>query len=62
VIGIAGAVVLGRWLSALVFQVSPWDARILAATTAILVLTGLFAAWLPARRASRVPPALAIQN
>ena len=61
VIGIAGAVVLGRWLSSLVFQVSPWDVRILAATTGLLVITGLLAAWLPARRASRVPPGTAIQ-
>ena len=41
VTGIAGALVLGRWLSSLVFQVSPWDPRILAATALLLSVTGL---------------------
>jgi ABC-type antimicrobial peptide transport system permease subunit len=59
--GTAGALALGRWLSSLVFQISPWDPRILAATAALLAITGLLAAWLPARRAARVPPAIAIQ-
>ena len=61
-IGIAGALVLGRWLSSLVFQVSPWDPRILAATAMLLTITGLVSAWLPARRASRVSPGTAMRS
>jgi predicted permease len=62
VVGIGGATVLGRWLSSLVFLISPSDPRILLATAFLLTITGLFAAWLPARRASRVPPRIAIQE
>ena len=60
VAGIAGALMLGRWLASLLFQTSPWDPRILAATSLLLTLTGLFAAWLPARRAARLEPRTAI--
>jgi putative ABC transport system permease protein len=57
-----GALVLGRWLSSLLFQVSPWDPRVLAVTAGLLMITGAVAAWLPARRASRVAPAMAMQE
>lgn len=62
VAGITGALVLGRWLSSLLFQVSPRDPRILLATSLALVITGLLAAWLPARRASRGAPSIAMRQ
>jgi len=62
VAGTAGALVLGRWLSSLVFQVSPWDFRILATTALLLTMTALIAAWLPARRAARIQPRIAMQE
>lgn len=62
VAGIAGAMVLGRWLTSLVFEVSPSDPKILLATASLLTFTGLLAAWLPARRASRVAPRVALQE
>jgi putative ABC transport system permease protein len=62
VVGVVGALVLGRWLSSLLFQVTPWDPRILAVTAVLLMITGAVAAWLPARRASRVAPRMAIQE
>jgi ABC-type antimicrobial peptide transport system permease subunit len=61
-VGTAGALVLGRWLSSLVFQVSPWDVRVLAATAVLLTLAALLAAWLPARRASRIEPRTAMHE
>jgi putative ABC transport system permease protein len=61
-IGLAGALVLGRWLSSLVFEISPSDPRILLATALLLTLVGLIAAWLPARRAARMEPRVAIQS
>jgi putative ABC transport system permease protein len=54
--GLAGALVLGRWLSSLLFEVSPWDGWILFATAMLLTLTGLASAWLPAHRASALKP------
>jgi putative ABC transport system permease protein len=60
-LGAAGALVLGRWLSSIVFQTSPSDPRIILATALLLTVTGVLAAWLPVRRASRVNPTVAIQ-
>ena len=60
--GLAGALVLGRWLSSLLFETSPWDPRILAATVVLLTIVGLISAWLPARRAARVEPRSAMQE
>ena len=57
-----GALLLGRWLTLLVFEVSPSDPRIILATALVLTITGLLAAWLPARRASRVAPRIAMQE
>ena len=60
--GTAGSLLLGRWLTSLSFQISPSDPRILLAAAVLLTLTGLLAAWLPARRASNVPPRIAMQE
>jgi predicted permease len=60
--GTVGALVLGRWLTSLAFGISPSDPRIFLAATALLTITGLLAAWLPARRASRVAPRIAMQE
>jgi ABC-type antimicrobial peptide transport system permease subunit len=62
VFGSAGALMLGRWLTSLVFQIRPSDPRVMLATASLLTVTGLIAAWLPARRASRVEPRVAIQE
>ena len=60
--GTAGALILGRWLTSLSFEISPSDPRILLAAAVLLTVTGLLAAWLPARRASQVPPRIAMQD
>jgi putative ABC transport system permease protein len=62
VLGTAGALLLARWLTTLAFGISPSDPRILGGAAVVLATTGLLAAWLPARRASRVAPAVAIQD
>jgi ABC-type antimicrobial peptide transport system permease subunit len=62
VAGVVGALVLGRWLSALVFEVSPSDPRILLATALVLAGVAILAAWLPAQRAARVEPRMAMQD
>jgi len=60
--GVGGAFVLGRWLSSFAFGVSPWDPLILLGAALLLSVTGLLAAWLPARRAVRVSPRIAMQD
>jgi putative ABC transport system permease protein len=60
--GTLGALVLGRLLTSLAFEISPSDPRILLAAVVLLTITGFLAAWLPARRASRVGPRIAMQE
>jgi predicted permease len=60
--GLAGALVLGRWLAALAFGISPSDPRILTAAALALALAAIAAAWLPAQRAARVQPRIAMQE
>jgi predicted permease len=58
--GIAGALLLGRSLQPIAFHVHPADPLVMASTTAVLVGVAGIAAWLPARRASRVAPKIAM--
>jgi putative ABC transport system permease protein len=60
--GIAGALMLGQWLSSLVYETSPRDPRVLAATTLLLMVAAFLSAWLPAWRASRVEPRIAMHD
>jgi hypothetical protein len=60
--GTIGALLLGRWLTALAFGISPSDPRIILAAAAVLTTTGLLAAWVPSRRAARVEPKYAMQE
>jgi predicted permease len=60
--GLCGALALGGGLSALVFQTSPRDPRILIGTVLVLAAVALGSAWLPAWRASRVEPRIAMQE
>ena len=57
-ISLAGA----RVLAASLYEVTPLDPATLAAVAAILVLTSLLAAYLPARRASRVDPSIVLKS
>jgi ABC-type antimicrobial peptide transport system permease subunit len=55
-LGLAGAVVLGRWSEALLYGVTPTDPGTIAAVVLILVLSAAVAIALPARRAARTNP------
>lgn len=60
--GVAGALAIGRLLTALAFETSPSDPRILLAAATLLTLVACLAAWLPARHASLIQPTIAIRE
>jgi putative ABC transport system permease protein len=55
-IGLAGALLVGRMLSGVVFGVSVTDPATYVSVTLLLGLVALVANWVPARRATRVDP------
>jgi putative ABC transport system permease protein len=61
-LGLALAVPLSRGMTLLLFQVEPGDPRVFAIVAAVLVITGFFAAIVPARRAARVDPMTALRQ
>jgi predicted permease len=60
--GLAGAFALTRGLSALLYGISPRDPATFGVITALLVLVALAATWIPARRAARVDPTVALRS
>jgi ABC-type antimicrobial peptide transport system permease subunit len=60
-VGIAAAVGATRLLSSLLFGVKPGDPITLLAVSAILLVCALVACYLPARRAMRVDPIVALR-
>jgi ABC-type antimicrobial peptide transport system permease subunit len=61
VIGVAGALVLTRLMASLLFEVSPTDPVVFTGVPLLLVLVALAACFVPARRASRVDPMIALR-
>jgi putative ABC transport system permease protein len=60
-LGILAAFGLTRWLSSLLFGISASDPLTFVGVAAVLVAVALFACYLPARRASRVDPIIALR-
>jgi ABC-type antimicrobial peptide transport system permease subunit len=60
--GLGGTFWLTRLMTRLLFDVEPTDPSVLGGVTAGLVIVALFAAYVPARRASSVDPLLALRG
>lgn len=60
-IGLVAAMATGNVIQALLFEVSPLDPLSLSLAAALLVLVATIAAWVPARRATRIDPASALR-
>jgi putative ABC transport system permease protein len=61
VFGLAGAFAVSRVLAKFLFNVSPTDAVTLLSVTLLLAGVALMTAWIPARRAAGVDPAVALR-
>jgi ABC-type antimicrobial peptide transport system permease subunit len=59
-VGLAAAFVLTRWMSSLLFEVSPVDGVTYGVVSVVLVAVALTASYLPARRASAIDPTRAL--
>jgi putative ABC transport system permease protein len=59
-IGLVGAALLSRALVKLLFGVQPLDPAVFAGVSAVLVAAAIVASYIPARRAMRVPPGVAL--
>jgi ABC-type antimicrobial peptide transport system permease subunit len=61
VVGLAGGLYASRFIETLLFEVTPLDFWSLALPLGILLLTAVVAAALPALRAARVDPVIALR-
>jgi predicted permease len=60
-LGLAAAIPAARLMAKLPIGISPTDPDVFLAVAAVLALVGLFACWLPARRAAALDPVAAIR-
>jgi putative ABC transport system permease protein len=62
VLGLIGAALVSRSMKTLLFNVQPTDPAVYAAVSFLLIAVALFASYLPARRASRIDPLIALRD
>jgi len=60
-IGLAGSFALTRYMKDLLYHVEPTDPMTFAGVSSFLVLVSVMACWVPARRATRVNPIVALR-
>ena len=61
-LGLIGAALLSRSMTTLLFNVRPTDPAVYAAVSFVLIGVALLASYLPARRASRIDPLIALRE
>jgi ABC-type antimicrobial peptide transport system permease subunit len=62
VLGVAGALAAGRLVASLLFGVQATDAASMTMAVIVLVIVASIAGYLPARRAARVDPMVALHE
>jgi putative ABC transport system permease protein len=62
VIGMASAFYLSNFMTSLLFDVKPKDPLAYVSVSFLLLLVALFASYLPARRAARIDPIIALRS
>ncbi|PYT68545.1 MAG: hypothetical protein DMG39_20800 [Acidobacteria bacterium] len=60
-IGVVAALALTRFMAGLIYQVKTWDPTVFTAVAVLLSAVAWLAAYIPARRASRVDPVIALR-
>jgi ABC-type antimicrobial peptide transport system permease subunit len=60
-VGVAASLALGKVVAGLLYGVAPWSPAVYIAAVAALVVPAFVAAWIPARRASKVDPMVALR-
>ena len=61
VLGIGGAYALTRYMEALLYEITPTDPATFVAISILLVSVSLLACWVPARRATKIDPMVALR-
>jgi ABC-type antimicrobial peptide transport system permease subunit len=61
VIGVIGALVATQLAASLLYGIAPRDPLTFVGVVALLVLVAVGASWLPARRATRIDPIIALR-
>jgi predicted permease len=60
--GLIGAWLLARTVQGFLFEVEPRDPVVFTVVAVVLAFVGLLACWLPARRAARIDPLIALRS
>jgi ABC-type antimicrobial peptide transport system permease subunit len=61
VIGVVAALELTRFMAGLIYRVKTWDPTVFAVVAVLLSAAAWLAAYVPARRASRVDPIVSLR-
>jgi putative ABC transport system permease protein len=60
-LGIAGALALTRFMASLLFKTHAYDPLTMVCVSVLLLAVGILAGYMPARRASKVDPMIALR-